>query len=649
MVEERVQRRLAAILSADVVSYSRLIRADEEGTLARLKTHLEVLIQPKIAEHDGRVVKLMGDGVLAEFASIVDAVRCAIDVQRAMAERNAAVPQDRRIDFRIGINLGDIVVEGEDIYGDGVNIAARLQELSDPGGLIISGTAFDHATHKVDVGFENLGGQQVKNIPEPVRAYRVLLDPKKVAGMVIGRKRIGLRIAKRWRWAIPAAAAAAVIGVAAGVLLSFEPWVPRVEAASEESMAYPLPEKPSIVVLPFDNVGSDPDQDHFSDGATGDIISHLSKLPQILVIDRHSSYAYKDKPVTVKQVAEELGVRYVLQGRVQRSGEKLRITTQLIDALSGRHVWSERYDREATDLFALQDDITRNVSIALEVELTEGKQAELRRQLSGENLEAWEYSSQAYQHLLRGTKESHAKARELIEKAITAGGEQSTFLVILSLTYLSDAFFGFSDDPDASFARGVEFANRALELDNTNPDVFILLSEIAAAEGRHDDAIAYSEKSVALAPNSADAHANLANKLSFAGRSEEAIPVIQKAMRLSPFYPDWYLFELATEYHFAGRLEEALSAYKKSAERSPDAVGGIPLAMLAVAAWELGRYEEARAAIADFLKRRPDFTVADYAKATSQIKDCCEKYYGVLRELGIPERPPLPLPNEHSR
>jgi adenylate cyclase len=376
MTTERVERRLTAIASADVVGYSRLMGLDEAGTRAALNSHRQNLIDPKLDEHHGRLVSTAGDSLLVEFRSVVDAVQWAVEVQRGISERNADTPEDRRIVFRIGINLGDVIVEGDDIHGDGVNVAARLQALSEPGGICISRKVFEEARNRVSVGFEDLGEQSVKNIAEPIRTYRVLVETE-AAGKVVGRKEARRRLPKRWRWAIPVAAAVVVIGVAAGVLLTLEPWVPRVEAAVEADMAFPLPEKPSIVVLPFENVGGDPQQDHFADGVTGDIITHLSRLPYFFVIDRNTTFAYKGKTPTAKQVAEELGVRYLLGGSVQRSGERLRITTQLIDAVSGRHVWSQRYDREATDLFALQDDITRNVSVALEVELTEGEQAAL--------------------------------------------------------------------------------------------------------------------------------------------------------------------------------------------------------------------------------------------------------------------------------
>ena len=640
----KVERRLAAILCADVVGYSRMTAADEEGTLARLRALREDLIDPKIAEHRGRIVKLMGDGILVEFASVVDAGRCAAELQNEMRSRNADVPEDQRVVYRVGINLGDIIIDGDDIHGDGVNIAARLEQLADPGGVMISAAAFDQAKNKVEVGFEDLGPQRLKNMPEPVRAYRVLLEAE-AAGKVVGRKvkSAGL-LPKRWRWAISVAAAVVLIGVAAGALLSLEPWVERVEAAAEENMAFALPDGPSIVVLPFENVGGDPKQDWFADGVTGDIVSHLAQLPELFVIDRNTTFAYKGKPITVKQVAEELGVRYVLGGSVQRSGELLRITTHLTDALSGKSLWSERYDRTAQDLFALQDEITRNVSVAIHVKLTIGEVAKLWPARSGENLEAWELYSRATYYFLRVNKDDNVKSRELVERAIDVGGEQPAFVAALAWTHLAETWFGWSDDPSAAYARAVELANRARELDDTSPETFLLLGDIALVDGRYEEAIALDEKAIALAPSWADAYANLAQKLNAAGRPAESIPVMQKAMRFSPIHPDWYNYELASAFHLSGRLEDALLAYQETIARNPNLFGGTPYAALAVVAWELGRREVARKAIKDLLNQRPDYTVSEYEKYTSYNKKCCKQFLELLHQLGLPETPPLPLP-----
>jgi adenylate cyclase len=344
-----VTRKLAAILEADMVGFSRLIGADEAGTIARQKAHRRELIDPKIAEHKGRIVKTTGDGLLVEFSSAVDAVLCAVEIQRAITAREADVPKERRIAYRCGINLGEIVIDGDDILGDGVNVAARLEALAEPGGIRISDTVFKNVKGKLDLGFADLGPQKVKNIAEPVPTYRVLLDPADVGKLVKAKP---IRLAG-WRW--PALAAAVVLMLSLASVTWWRSWVPEVEPASMERMAFPLPDRPSIAVLPFANLTGDPKQDYVADGMTETLISTLSKIPELFIISRNSSFTYKGKAVKVQQVAEELGVKYVLEGSLQQAAENIRITVQLIDAVKGNHLWSESYDRKFEDLFKLQD------------------------------------------------------------------------------------------------------------------------------------------------------------------------------------------------------------------------------------------------------------------------------------------------------
>ena len=374
MVEQRVQRRLAAILAVDVVGYSRLMGDDEAGTLAALKAHRREFITPKTAEHGGRIVKLMGDGALVEFASVVDAVECAVALQHGLSERNADTPEDRRIVFRIGVNLGDVIIDGDDIYGDGVNVAARLEGLAQPGTICISRTVFDHVKGKVELGFEDLGEHRVKNITDPVHAYRVLTGPDD-AGKLIGRAK-----PKPPPWKRPAIATGFAILVAiAGMGIWLRASSPAIEQASVAEMAFPLPDKPSIAVLPFANMSDDPDQEYFAQGITDDLITDLSNVSGLFVISRNSTFGYKDKAVKIRQVAEELGVRYVLEGSVRRVGDEVRINAQLIDALTGGHVWADRYDRNLEDIFAIQDEVVDEVVSALSVELESGEQNRLNR------------------------------------------------------------------------------------------------------------------------------------------------------------------------------------------------------------------------------------------------------------------------------
>ena len=364
MTPEKVKRKLTAILSADVKGYSLLMGQDEVGTIRILQTYRGV-ISDLIQKKGGRVVDSPGDNVLAEFASVVDALESAVEIQRELKVGNADRSESRRMDFRIGINLGDVVEEAERIYGDGVNIAARIEGLAEGGGICISGTAFYHIGKRLPLGYEYMGEQEVKNIEKPVRVYRVLMEPEQ-AGKVIDEK--GPR-RTQWRWA---AVAAVVLVAGALALWNFYFRLPPIEPASKEKMTFPLPDKPSIAVLPFDNMSGDPKQEFFSDGITEEIITALSKSPNLFVIARNSTFTYKGKPVKVKQVAEDLGVRYVLEGSVRREGERVRITAQLIDALKGQHLWAERYDREAKEIFALQDEITVKVMTALHIKLQAG-------------------------------------------------------------------------------------------------------------------------------------------------------------------------------------------------------------------------------------------------------------------------------------
>jgi adenylate cyclase len=384
MTQEGFKRKLTAILSADVAGYSRLMADDEAATVKTLATYREVMAS-LIKQHRGRVVDSPGDNVLAEFPSVVDAVQCAVAVQKEFQSRNAALPENRRMEFRIGINLGDVIEEEDRIYGDGVNIAARLESLADPGGICVSKTAFDHIETKLPLGYEYLGEQEVKNIPKPVGVYKVVMEPRVTVADRIEKKK-ALPIWRRK--AILSGGVALIVLIIAAVIWNFYFRLPPIEPASVERMAFPLPEKPSIAVLPFVNMSGDPEQEYFSDGLSEEIITALSKTPQMFVIARNSTFSYKGKQVKVQQVAEELGVRYVLEGSVRKSEDRLRITAQLIDAITGRHLWAERYDRDLKDIFALQDEITLKILNALRLKLTDGVYASVTEKGTN-NLEAY--------------------------------------------------------------------------------------------------------------------------------------------------------------------------------------------------------------------------------------------------------------------
>ena len=408
-----MERRLTAILAADVVGYSRLMGQDETSTLTELQRHRDELFDPKAAQHNGRTVKLMGDGTLMEFASVVDAVAFAVDLQVAMRQRNADVEEDRQIVFRIGINLGDIVHQDDDIHGDGVNVAARLEALAEPGGICISRSTRDQVRDKLDLNLDDQGEIEVKNIARPVRVFRIVIDDK-AAGLATPVLAVAVQSKPTGKLYYAAALAVSLVLVAG--LTWWQPWSPRVEAASIERMAFPLPDKPSIAVLPFDNLSDDPEQAYFSDGMTDDLITDLSKVSGLFVIARNTSFSFKGKPVIISEVAEKLGVRYVLEGSVRRSGGQVRVNAQLIDATTGGHLWAERYDGDITDYFAVQDTFVRKIVTALSLNLTKGEMEEIA---SGQtaNLEARKAFQKGWQLYSRYNPVSNAEAAKSFLRA----------------------------------------------------------------------------------------------------------------------------------------------------------------------------------------------------------------------------------------
>jgi adenylate cyclase len=634
MATEDFKRKLTAILSADVKGYSRLMSEDEESTIRTITAYREV-IAAIVQKHRGRVVDSPGDNILAEFASVLDATQAAVEIQEELKVRNAELPDDRKMEFRIGVNLGDVVHEQERIYGDGVNVAARVESLAEPGGICVSGTVFDQIENKLPLGYEYLGEQSVKNISKPVRVYKVLMDPEAV-GKVIGEKRPepkrGLKMAL-------AAVTALLLVIGGGVIWkSFLSTPPPGEVASVEKMAFPLPEKPSLAVLPFDNLSGDSSQDYFSDGVTESIITALSNVSNLFVIARNSTFTYKGKPVKVQQVAEELGVRYVLEGSVQRSGDRVRITAQLIDALTGHHLWAEQYERTFGDIFALQDDITEHVTLALQVKLTEGEQARIRRGHM-DNPEAYEYWLRGREIYLSFTKEANDQARKLWEKAAEMDPNNSWMWQQIGWTYYRDARFGWTDTPDQALAQAEELAQKTLAVDDSNAEAYCLMSVVYMSRRQHDKAVEYGERALALAPNFTDITATIAIPFMYSGRAEEAIELVRNAMRLSPYYPAWYLPVLGYAYRFTGQYEEAIALLEMWRARA-NPRSALPYLFLAITYEEAGRGEEAQIAVAEVLKRKPKASIAGYLKAkTFPYKDPAEieRVIDSLRKAGLPE------------
>jgi TolB-like protein/class 3 adenylate cyclase/tetratricopeptide (TPR) repeat protein len=640
-VPEGFKRKLTAILNADVEGYSRLMRENEETTIRTLTTYrgaMATLIQ----KFRGRVVDAPGDNLLAEFASVVDAVQCAVEIQRELAERNAELPAEHKMAFRIGVNLGDVVEEDSRIYGDGVNIAARLESICEGGGICISGTAFEHIEHKLDLEFEDLGEHEVKNITKPVRVYRVLSYPGAAAHRVVKAKRA---LQRKWRKAALVLAALLVIGVGTLAIWNFflRPAPPTVEPASIDRMAFPLPDKPSIAVLPFTNLSEDPEQEFLSDGITENIITSLSRVPDLFVIARNSTFTYKGKPVKVQQVAEELGVRYVLEGSMQRSGDRVRINVQLIDALAGSHLWAKRYDREIKDVFALQDEISLKVAGALDVELVFGHAA--KQKLTTDNLEAFLTLMRGRAIHYRHSKDDNFQSIQLYKKAIELDPEWIYAKIMLGWAYWLDGRYGWNYSRQESFRQAGELAQEALAAEPSNPFVYSLLGALHLFPKReYDKAIEFGEKSVVMDPNDANAKALLAYSLVHAGRPQEAIVLLKKAMRLTPYYPNWYLnvlglayhLTLGLAYHLTGEYEKAVEVLKSSVERNPDS----PLSQVRLAMVYAGmdRMEEARATAAEVLRINPKFTVSNWAKV-QLFKDPAvhEHQEELMRKAGLPE------------
>jgi len=630
MADEGFKRKLAAILSADAVGYSRLMAEDENSTVKTLATYREV-IGSLIKQHRGRVVDSPGDNILAEFASVVDAVQCAVAVQNKIQAQNAELPDNRRMEFRIGVNLGDVIDEEDCIYGDGVNIAARLEGLAEAGGVCISGTAYDQVKGKLSLGYHFAGKQTVKNIPDPIRAYKVLMAPED-AGKIIGEDK-----SKKWRWVKIAAVILIVIaGTFAISKIYFGP--ARIEPASVDKMAYPLPDKPSIAVLPFVNLSEDPKQEYLSDSITEQITTTLSRDPHLFVIDRQSTSVYKGKPLKIQKVAQELGVRYVLEGAVQKSGDKARITVQLIDAIKGHHIWSERYDRDVKDIFALQDEITIKIMNGLSIELTEGEQARRSTKVGTDNIEALEkyYQGRAFMET-GGTKENNDKAIQFFEESIALDPEFLWPIVFLGWShFLAARTQGWSESPERSIQKAFDLAQKALAIDDSDFRPHLLLGDLYLQKGQFDKAVSEAELAVALSPNAGLAHFRLAGILGQLGRWKESVLYAEKAIRLNPFPGIWWYFVLGRAYFQTEQYDKSIQTWKKILEKNPDNIQSHYY--LAACYSLLGRDAEAAASAKEVLRINPKYSVGAQAKLLRyKDKADLERFMAAQRKAGLPE------------
>ena len=593
MDSEVVERRLAAILSADAVGYSRLMSHDEEATLRTLKAHLDAM-DGLIRQHGGRVVDAVGDNLLAEFGSVVDAVACGVGIQRELEARNAGLSADRRMPFRIGINLGDVIVEDDRIAGDGVNVAARLEALADPGGISISGTVLEQVEGKLPLEFQDRGEQRLKNISRPVHVFHVELT--------------ALDSTQAEEEPAPAGPAELSVPGFAG--------------------------RHAIAVLPFDNLSGDPEQEYFADGLAEDLLTRLSAFREFPVIARNSSFVYKGKAVDLKAVSRELGVRYVVEGSVRKAGGRVRVTAQLIDATSGHHVWAERYDRQLSDLFALQDDITEKIVASLVPALT---RVEIRRAVRQppQNLDAWDCVQRGLWHLLQYSRDDNVEAQAWARRAIELHPDSSAAFTILAFSHLFEVVYQWSESPARSREEAVCAAEKSVALDESDPNAHFALGFASSLAGQHERAMAALQRAIELNPSSALAHWALGAALTPCGCPDSAIPLIEKAIRLSPHDP-WmheFLFNIAAAHFAAERYEEAVTFAKRSLQSRSEQPGAHRL--LAASYGHLGRTGEARAALDALLRLAPDLSAAQLRVFLPPA--LVERYVEGLRKAGWKE------------
>jgi adenylate cyclase len=632
MSPEKQKRKLAAILSANAEGESRLLGEDEAATLQTIKIHRQVMCS-LIENHQGRVVESQGGSLLAEFESEVEAVQCAMEIQEKLRARNEALPEEGKIPFRIGVHLGEVTEEDGKVRGDGVDVAVRLEGLADAGGICISGSVYGRVKGRLKTEYESLGEHRVPNIAEPVRAYRVLKKPEKTV-KVFGRTWLLSHLETRLDIIkLIVLAMSVLVGIAGLWNTYFRSVPPPVGVASVQRKALPLPDKPSIAVLPFENMTGDPKQEYFADGFTEEIITSLAKISSLFVISRNSTFTYKGKPVKVQQVSEELGVRYVLEGSVQKSSSRIRINVQLIDAISGQHVWAQSYDRDLKDIFALQDEVILKIASAMSVNLTAGEQA--RGWAEGtKSLEAYLKLMQGREYRLKGNRESLALARRMAQEAIALDPMYAEAYVLLGTTYYLEVFQG-TNRPKELIAKATELTQKALSLNDSLADAHSALGVLYWWSGRYEEGIAEAERGVELNPNSGQVYFNLGFILRMAGKPKEAIPVIQKALRLEPMAPDPYVRQLALDYFQAGDCKEALAACDKGLKRQPDNL--ISRVIMTAVYGACGREAEARKEAAEVIRINPQFTV-ELFMGNTPYKNPSDRDRVVqgLRKAGLP-------------
>jgi len=586
MTQEGFKRKLTAIFSADVVGYSRLMQDHEDSTIRTL-TNYRSAMSNLIQKFRGHVVDATGDNLLAQFTSVVDAVNCAVEIQRELAERNAELPEERKMEFRIGVNLGDVVEEEGRIYGDGVNIAARIEGMAEAGGVCLSGTVYDSIENKLELEYEYMGEQKAKNIQKPIRLYQVQMRSKAPEVVDFGEKK-----------------------------------------------ALTVPDKPSIAVLPFKNLSGDPGQEFFSDGFTEDIITTLAQIPLMFVIARESSFTFKGKSLKIQEIGRDLGVRYVLEGSIQKFGDQIRITAQLIDSTNGHHLWAEKYDRELKNIFAMRDEITMKIATVLQVKLTEGESANWGPET--ESFEAYIKVMQSVGHFRAFTPDDNILSRQKAKEALDLDPNYSSATEMFAWTLLMDGAFGTSKTPEKSIEQAFELAQKVLDRGDSDAGAHFLIGYAYSLKGQFDKAISELEIARDLFPNNAEINAGLGMILNTAGKPEEAINVLKNAMRLNPIPPGWYLGRLGDAYRLTGQYEKAAHEYKKAIQLQPDDMfSHLNLALYYV---KLEREADAHAEAAEVLRINPKFSAKSYAKLIA-LKDEASKKLLIdgMRKAGLPE------------
>ena len=585
MITQEVKRKLAAILSADAKGYSRLMGEDEEGTIRTLNTYKEVMSN-LIQQQRGRVVDAPGDNVLAEFGSVVDAVRCAVDIQKELKTRNAELPENRRMEFRIGVNLGDVVEDGEQILGDGVNIATRLESLSEAGGICISGTVYDQVENKLRVEYEYLGAKEVKNITKPVRVYRVLTEP--------------------------------------------------IDAVSEIGRTFELPEKPSIAVIPFVNMSGDPEQDYFSDGITEDIITALSRSPLLFVIARNSTFSYRGKPMDIRKVSKELGVRYILEGSVRKSGNRLRVTAQLIDGTLGNHVWAEKYDGELQGIFELQDQITQQVVVSIPTQIQFDIGEKVNR-LDRPDVKTWDLLARGIKLFYEATKESLAAADTLFRRALVSAPSSCDAHWLLAGVLIHQAFMGYASDKKATSSEAYELAKKAIALEDRNEYAHWVMGLIDLYRGNHNKAIAEYQCAIELNPNCSLAYGSLGTAFNYSGEHDESIRNNEIAIRSNPrdVSISFRFTSIALAHYLAGRYREAEEWARKAVYRKPNWYMGHTV--LAASLAQLNRLKEAKETVDNYLQIFPHARISALKEHPFKNPNDALRLEEGLRKAGLPE------------